>query len=89
MKLTKKDKEYLYNIGHSMEDVHHIEQCIRYTKYKDENGKLISRKTAIEKLGRETWLNGVSRSSFHWSAYKQNEDDTQGVYFDSRDYFLN
>ena len=47
----------------------------------------ISRKEAIELLGRETWLSGLDRSAFHWSAMRQTKDDKGYVYFDSSKLF--
>ena len=89
MKLTLKDKAYLYNNGYSLEDVKQIECCIRHTIYYDKEDKCISRKKAIEILGREKWLSGMSRSSFHWSAVRINEDTNEEVYFDSSAFFKN
>lgn len=88
MKLTRKDKDYLYNRGYSVEDVQQIEDCIKYTKYEDDNENRISRKKAIEILGRETWLSGMGRSAFHYTAYRNNENG-MGIFFNSRDYFKN
>lgn len=87
MKLNKADKNYLYSMGISVEDVRQIEECIGNTLFYDSNDKRISRKDAIEILGREVWLNGMARSAFHNSAYRENEDGSKSVYFDSSKYF--
>ena len=89
MKLTKKDKEHLYKLGHSLEEVKQIEHCIRHTSYLNEECKKISRKVAIERIGRECWLNGISRSAFHWTSTQVNNDTNEIVYFDSSAFFIN
>lgn len=80
MKLTKKDKEYLLSVGVAEDDFPQMEEAMSCTKY-ELNGKKIQRKTAIEYLGRETYLSGISRSAFHYTAYRD------GVLFDSSDLF--
>jgi len=35
--------------------------------------KKISREDAIKILGMETYLSGIARSAFHWSACRENE----------------
>ena len=76
MKLSKKDKEYLISIGVPETNFLQIEEAMSCTKY-EVNGKKISRKAAIEYLGKETYLSGINRSAFHWTAMRE------GVYFDS------
>lgn len=84
MKLTKIDMEQLLNWGHPEKDFHQIEMAMetRYTTYKL-NDKRISRKKAIELLGREKYLAGISRSAFHYSAAQHVKDSDDIVYFDS------
>lgn len=81
MKLTKQDKELLTNWGYPKEDFEQIEEATRKTVY-EMNDEKISTNTVIEVLGRETYLSGISRSAFHWSSYRENENG-QGVHFDS------
>lgn len=93
MKLTNKDKAYLLSIGESEQYFPQIEEATKVTKYEltDTDGKEtirnISRKEAIELLGRETWLNGLDRSAFHWTAMRQTLDGKNYVMFDSAKLF--
>lgn len=93
MKLTNKDKTYLLSINESEQYFPQIEEAMNVTKYEltDADGKetirRISRKEAIELLGRETWLNGLDRSSFHWTAMRQTLDQKNYVMFDSSKLF--
>jgi len=87
MKFTKEDKELLKSWGHREEDLNQLERATGTTKTTYEmNGKKISIDEAIEILGRETYLSGISRSAFHWSACRENEKG-QRVYFDSSKLF--
>lgn len=86
MKLTKSDKTYLLSIGTPNEDLEQIEYATNKTRYteissKDGSEKRISMTAAIKILGRETWLNGLSRSSFHSTAIRENGGNS--VFFDS------
>lgn len=89
MELTKEDKAYLLSINESEQCFPQIERAMVVTKYEltDEDGKetirSISRKEAIELLGRETWLNGLDRSAFHWTAMRETKDKKGYVRFDS------
>ena len=89
MELTKEDKAYLLSINESEQYFPQIEEAMEVTKYEltDADGKetirRISRKEAIDLLGRETWLNGLDRSAFHWTAMRQTKDNTGYVLFDS------
>lgn len=91
MKLTMEDKKCLMSMGHPESDLWQIELAQTgnntiYT-YKD---KRISRKKAIELLGKKKFLSGLSRSAFHWNSYRLIDDngtDEEGVYFDSSNMF--
>ena len=85
MKLTSMDKELLKNWGHEDEDCNQIERATTKTTYKSDNKK-ISLDEALKILGRETYLSGISRSAFHFSAYRQNEKGV-AVLFDSSKLF--
>jgi hypothetical protein len=85
MKLTSGDKELLIKWGHNEEDLNQIEEAITKTVY-EMNGKKITIDKAIDILGRETYLSGISRSAFHWSACRENEKG-QEIYFDSSKLF--
>lgn len=94
MKLTNEDRSLLLEWGHLHEDFDQIERAFGKTKttYEqfvegDKNSeKKITREEALELLGREVYLSGISRSAFHWSAVRTNEQG-QSVYFDSSKLF--
>ena len=72
----------------SEEDKEQIKRALKCTKYKlcgDYTTTPISRKEAIEILGKEMFASGLERSSFHWTAARTNKDKT--VLFDSSDLF--
>lgn len=85
MKLTKTDKELLIKWGHKEDDIKQIEKATTKTTYELNNEK-ISRERAIELLGREEYLSGISRSAFHWSSVR-NTNNGETVYFDSSKLF--
>jgi hypothetical protein len=93
MKLTKADKEYLKNIGYiDVGDFEQIEKASGKTTYTLCDGfsgeeTLINTDKAIELLGRETYLSGISRSAFHWSAVRDTKQYGVSVYFDSSKFF--
>ncbi len=109
MRLTETDKKQLIENGHTKRDFKQIEEAMQKskTKYEAENlltgeVKRISREEAIQILGREAWLNGISRSAFHWDATQDNmrgyfkpksadyvvtQMPTHIVYFDSSNLF--
>lgn len=75
MKLTNKDKKYLRKCGYLDEDMQQIERATRKTVYSINHTSLssvfnkndkISCQEAIELLGRETFLDGIARSAFHF-----------------------
>ena len=85
MKLNKEDKALLKEWGHLESDLEQIEEATRKTKY-ELNDKNISTKKAIEILGREKYLSGISRSAFHWTALRSN-DNNESVFFNSSKLF--
>jgi len=89
MKLTEKDKDLLSSWGYTERDFPQIEEATYSTKTKYElEGKPIDREEAIRLLGRLTYLSGISRSAFHWSAARET-DDGRVVLFDSSRLFKN
>lgn len=75
MKLTAADKDLLLEWDYEEKYFWQIEEAMKeeYTTYKlygvnDEDARVISREEAIKLLGRESYLSGISRSAFHWSA---------------------
>lgn len=85
MKLNNKDREYLRKCGYKESDFNQIEEATGKTVY-EMNDKKISTKKALEILGREIFLSGISRSAFHWSACRENEKGDE-VYFNSSKLF--
>ena len=90
MKLTNDDKHFLLDCGYETEDFPQIECASRKTVYEEYNGenkpKKVSIKRAIEILGRKEFLSGLSRSAFHWTALREN-DDNVCISFDSSKLF--
>lgn len=87
MKLSIQDKEILKNYGYPEEDFEQVERAmlIKFTNY-ELDGKRISRKKAIELLGKEQFLSGIGRSAFHWSAARETKDG-RVILFDSSNLF--
>ena len=101
MDFTEKDKATLLKIYGGVqktldEDIRQLEEAADVTEYtfgkeadlSDE--REITRETAIRKLGRETWLSGLVRSAFHWTAmrYIDPKDPLKGfVWFNSKRLF--
>lgn len=85
MKLTSEDKKLLKSWGYKSSDFAQIERATNKTEY-ELNDEKISLTEALEVLGRETYLSGISRSAFHWSAGRENEKG-QMVHFDSSKLF--
>ena len=89
MKLTNKDKEYLLSIGVKEDNFQQMEKACKYVKYEmftkeDESIVIpITQEKAIEILGREKYLSGLQRCTFHSSAVRYNESETIFVLFDS------
>lgn len=81
MRLTQNDKECLREWGYPECDLLQIEEATQKTIYTC-NDKRLSARQAIELLGRETYLSGISRSAFHWSCVRETESDDR-IYFDS------
>ena len=67
--LTPRSKHYLKIVGYTDEDIFYIEQAdyrylFDYTSKVDES-------LAIKRLGRESWLSGIARARFHFSAVRE------------------
>lgn len=94
MKLTAEDKELLSDWGFPEDDFEQIEEAMKkkYTKYalliNDKADQPITREEAIQLLGRESYLSGITRSAFHWSSVRSNGKG-KSVYFKSHDLFKN
>lgn len=87
MKLIESDKEILKQWGYGDEDITQIEKATTKTVYKVNYREKISCDKAVELLGREAYLSGISRSAFHWSASRNIGDSNDVVSFDSSKLF--
>jgi hypothetical protein len=89
MKLTNKDKEYLIAIGYSDNDLTAIEDAIRNIRYEvfDSIPINITQKEAIRLLGREEFLSGVARATFHSSAVRHHPTMAHVVVYFTRTKF--
>ena len=75
MKLTNKDKNYLISIGYINEDFAVIENTsIRYELIINDVSIKISQKEIVKILGRNIFLSGVGRATFHASAMRHIEN---------------
>jgi hypothetical protein len=82
MKLTNKDKNYLLSLGYTNEDFTAIEDVTKNIKYELFFTKYalisisaypkikLNQKQVIGMLGRETFLSGIGRTTFHSSAVR-------------------
>lgn len=86
-KLSKEHQEIILNFGYLKKDLKQIEQALSKTDFelltpeKNQDEK-ISIDKAVEFLGEETFLSGMCRSAFHYSAVRENKKG-QSVYFNS------
>lgn len=85
MKLTDSDKALLKTWNVPESDFPQIEDALKITVYTLDD-KRISRKKAIELLGREIYLSGIIRSAFHWSSSRLDADGNE-ILFDSSKLF--
>jgi hypothetical protein len=88
MKLTNKDKNYLSSIGYHNDDfdvIERISKSIKYELMSRQNKNIsikLNRKQAISLLGRETFLSGIGRATFHDSAVRTIDSNPNlSVYF--------
>ena len=74
MKLTNKDKNYLLSVGYIEEDFAVIENTsIRYELIIYDVSIKISQKETVKILGRNNFLTGIGRATFHNSPMRHNE----------------
>ena len=86
MKLSESDKSYFKKCGYIDQDIPQIEKAIEVMQYEDENDKKVSRKYVLDNMDRETWLSGIGRAAFHWSATRETKDG-KTIFFDARKLF--
>ncbi len=82
MKLTNEMKEILLNWGYLQEDLEQIERATDKTIYTYKN-KRIGQQEAINLLGIEAFLSGISRSAFHFTASREVGKTGKFISFDS------
>lgn len=74
MKLTNKDKNYLLSIGYLNEDFAVIENTsIRYELFINDVSIKINQREIVKILGRNNFLSGIGRATFHASAMRHIE----------------
>jgi ABC-type branched-subunit amino acid transport system ATPase component len=74
MKLTNKDKDYLISIGYINEDFAVIENTtIRYELVINDVSIKINQREIVKILGRNNFLTGIGRATFHASAMRHIE----------------
>lgn len=86
LKFTQQDEQYLIGLGHPQSDMKQLKAAFREVKltlynHKTKEERRIKRAEAIEILGREVFLSGISRSAFHATAGRENQDGSISVYF--------
>lgn len=82
MKFTGKDIKYFLDCGYFESDIPQIKMAKRVLRITNEKGDKITQDKAIEILGRETFLSGLCRASFHWTSSRESENGTHTIYFD-------
>ena len=83
VKLTTLDKEQLKKWGFTDQDIKQISVAISRTVYTFK-GEHITADKAVDVLGRVTFLSGIGRSTFHFTAAREAKDNSgHVVYFDS------
>ena len=74
MKLTIKDKFYFLSLGYTNEDFAVIENTsIRYELVINDISIKINQKEIVKILGRNNFLTGIGRATFHGSAMRHIE----------------
>lgn len=87
MKLTNKDKNYLLSIGYNNVDFTAIEDATKNIKYtltiNGDNEIKLNQKQVIGMLGRNNFLSGISRATFHNSAMRWTENN-MSIFFERK-----
>lgn len=86
MKLTKADIEQLKAWGFAERDIPQIQDAANKTKYEMlcvGGAWKVGVRDVIDEIGRDGWLSGISRSAFHWTATRFNNDKSVRIDFDS------
>lgn len=91
MNINKKDIIVLKSWGTTDKEINQMKEAKKQLKLFLTNiktntyDKRITQKEAIEILGREKFLSGLHRASFHCSVCRHNGDNS--IYFDDYDFF--
>lgn len=89
--LTEADRAELKALHVGEEDFEQIERfAAGKIKLTNENGRMVSAKTAIARLGKREFLSGLNRATFHWSCvrYMDDTDGLQYIDFSAHDYWM-
>lgn len=91
MYCTKKMEEFFLKIGHPEKDLPQLKEALNICKVtvynkKTKKEKRISKKRAIELVGLETFLGGISRAAFHWTSANEIDKENE-IYFDCKKMF--
>ena len=83
MTLTNEDRAFLISLGYEECDLPQIEDALHASRTTyNLDGEPLTRAQALQLLGRESYLAGISRSAFHFTA-AQTAGNGKTVYFDS------
>ena len=83
MELAKEDRAFLASLGYEERDLPQIEDALHASRTTYSlDGEPITRAQALHLLGRESYLAGISRSAFHFTA-EQSTENGKTVGFDS------
>ena len=83
MELEKEDRAFLAALGYDEHDLPQIEDALHASRTTYSlDGEPITRAQALHLLGRESYLAGISRSAFHFTAVQSTENG-KTVGFDS------
>ena len=83
MELAKEDRAFLASLGYEERDLPQIEDALHASRTTYSlDGEPITRAQALHLLGRESYLAGISRSAFHFTAVQSTENG-KTVGFDS------
>ena len=91
LSLTDEDKRYLMDsLGHRESDLWQIEQGFKQVKLHITDNDVVigckrwlcKQERAIKAIGRETFLSGLSRASFHATATRYSSDGRYEINFD-------
>ena len=83
MELEKEDRAFLAALGYDEHDLPQIEDALHASRTTYSlDGEPITRAQALHLLGRASYLAGISRSAFHFTA-EQSTENGKTVGFDS------